>query len=365
MTDDEVYFNAIMKQRVMRKTHDPKKLHQIYANKSSNWIVPFFKEHNVSNIPVIFICNTLFKLPDYFSIGEKSAFIFDYYLYDYLYDLNYILLKLENREFMVNLYIKTYIENLYLNKQFDDCYWFCVNTVDIESFKNQQEYEDKLISYHLVELTDIQEAVIFLHEASHFIFENYSEKLKESERYQRILKMYYVNLKTHETEKSIFGMVHDPNFNLDKFLEECYCDSESVYFVMKRIGFNSVINIEEVFNQLFRTIMSMYFLHFVIASKGKYAEVYNDHYMQQLQYRLANINATILSFLLEYERNNEIEILGTVYEKQIEEFNECGETIRQIFKIVEKDISSVLEKKSINGDNIHKQTVMKEYLKLL
>ena len=73
MTDDELYLNAIMKQRIMRQTHDSKTLHRIYADKYANWLVPFFKEHDILDIPVLCICNTLYRLPDYFRIEEKSS----------------------------------------------------------------------------------------------------------------------------------------------------------------------------------------------------------------------------------------------------------------------------------------------------
>lgn len=360
MTDDELYLNAIMKQRIMRQTHDSKTLHRIYADKYANWLVPFFKEHDILDIPVLCICNTLYRLPDYFRIEEKSAFIFDYYLYSYIYDLNYVLFKPENNQFMVNLYTKIYIECLYLHKQFDECYWFCENSINIESFKERQDYQNQSTMYQLLEFSDIQEAVILLHEASHFIFECYSEKVKESKRYREILDLYYINLKAYGNNGPIFEMINDSNFNIYKFLEECYCDSESICFVMNRTLFKNSINNRDLFTQLFRTIISMYFLHFTMAHGGKYAEIYNDCYMQQLVYRLSNAYSTMLSFLLENEMKDEIKTLKTIYQEQIKEFTECGEQIRQMFKIIEKELF-----KDISYNEVDKQSFIKEFLKLI
>ena len=124
MTNDEVYIDYLMKYRVKRITHNPDELHKIYAQKYANWIVPFLNVHGILDIPPLVCCNTLYRLPDYFGFEGKYFFVSDYYLYDYIYDCNYVFYKLENNEYIYNLWLKMYIENLYLCEDIDKCYNF-------------------------------------------------------------------------------------------------------------------------------------------------------------------------------------------------------------------------------------------------
>ena len=72
---ESFFINYYMSNRVMRKTHDPETLHQIYASKYANWIVPFLKQHGIVNAPSLLCCNTLAQLP-VFSHCRNTAFLF-------------------------------------------------------------------------------------------------------------------------------------------------------------------------------------------------------------------------------------------------------------------------------------------------
>jgi hypothetical protein len=108
----------------MRKTNDPETIHKLYANKYTNWIMPFLAEHGLEKIPQLIICNTLYKLPDYYALNEGSFFLFDYHFYEFIYDLNYLLLDSADDEYLVDFYLKAYFENLCLNGRIDRCYCF-------------------------------------------------------------------------------------------------------------------------------------------------------------------------------------------------------------------------------------------------
>ena len=68
---ESFFINYYMSKRVMRKTHDPETLHQIYASKYANWIVPFLKQHGIVNAPSLLCCNTLAQLPDFFTLQAR------------------------------------------------------------------------------------------------------------------------------------------------------------------------------------------------------------------------------------------------------------------------------------------------------
>ncbi len=94
-------------------------------------------------------------------------------------------------------------------------YSLAQNSPTIEEYKNTSDYRDRDLSVSLVEKTDLQEAFTFLHEATHFLCRRYP------------------NLE--DMEKTMSGFWNVAPLNLtSQTLEECYCDFNSVIFILKQ-----------------------------------------------------------------------------------------------------------------------------------
>ncbi|MDE7327659.1 MAG: hypothetical protein K2N63_15515 [Lachnospiraceae bacterium] len=361
MNNEELYIDYLMDQRVRRKTNKPDKLHQIYSNKYANWVIPFLNEHGILEVPPLIFCNTLYRLPDYFGLEGKFFFLFDYYLYDYIYDLNYSLYEDENNEYMFNLWIKVYMENLYLRDNIDMCYKFCITTPDLESYKKSEKYKNHDLMYRIVELSDVQEAVILLHEASHFFYENYNLNVKKSSTYKEVVEIFCKYRQKYQYDISLLKMISESEFDTEGLLEECYCDSESIKFVLKEVYKKLNINKKDLFIQIFRTILSVYFLHYIMSITERDKENYNDYHMQQLTYRLGNMYLIILSFLAENDGIEYKELLDSVYIQQVEQFASWGRKMRQFSGIIKDELKD-FDMEEVEDE---KKETIKEYLALL
>lgn len=360
MTKDKVFIDYLMEKRVNRKTNNPDELHQLYSKKYANWIIPFFTEHNVAEAPPMVFCNTLYRFPDYFSFDDRFFFLFDYYLYDYIYDMNFALDNPENNEFLYNLWIKVYIENLCLRDDIDACYKLCLTSLSLEDYKMEGRYRNKELIYKIVNLSDIQEAVILLHEATHFLYEKFASEIKHGQTYMKISQVLHNYLAKNKYSIPVLKMTGDPIFKVGDLLEECYCDTESIYFVLDKFFYNEKIAKGDLFIQIFRTILSVYFLHFIMTAHEKDVRLYTDCHMHQLTYRMGNIYATIASFLIKNDRTEYIRVLDRMYDHQLQEFVLWSGKIRKFLDLMRDELDDI----NIEQDSDMKHETIKEFLRL-
>lgn len=338
MSMKERYLYSLIQKRIMRKTENSEELHSIYAKKYANWVVPFFKRHDVIDIPMLVCINTLQRLPEYYIIGNDSVFICDYYLYAYLYDINYILEKSDNNDYMINLWLKVYIEYLFISRNYELCYWFCLTSPDIETFKTTDDYKEQLLMEKLVDYTDTQEELLFLHEAAHYLFEINKDEIKNGKMYQNIERLFDEFVSGHKNSKFISELLADPKFSKDDILEECYCDAESINYVVFKEKIERDIDSMEKYALIFNTIFSVYFLHYLMVEKNDSAEIFNDYHMKLLAYRCGNAYYILHSELSEQKREGEILYLNLAYKKAKEEYVVTGKRIRQLFDILENKL---------------------------
>ncbi len=361
MTNDEVFIDYLMGKRVRRRIKNPDELHQIYSKKYAKWIMPFLRKHNVPEAPPLVFCNTLYRFPDYFGYEDRFFFLFDYYLYDYIYDMNFALDEPENNEFLYNLWIKVYIENLFLRGDIDTCYKFCITSLALEDYKTEEKYRNVELMYKIVDLSDIQEAVILLHEATHFLYEKFASEIKNSQTYMEISQVLHNYLEKNKYSIPVLKMTGDPTFDRGSLLEECYCDTESVHFVMDKLFDNGEIGKEDLFIQIFRTILSMYFLHFIMTAHVKDVQLYTDCRMHQLTYRLGNIYATVISYLIKNDKAEYRGILDKVYVQQLQEFVLWSGKIRKFMDFMRCELDDF----SIEQDFDMEYETIREFLCLL
>lgn len=345
---ESFFINYYMSNRVMRKTHDPETLHQIYASKYANWIVPFLKQHGIVNAPSLLCCNTLAQLPDFFTLQKHSFFVSDYYLYSYFYDINYTFSDSARYEFYIDLIIKTFIELAYLTKHIDLSYSLAQNSPTIEEYKNTSDYRDRDLSVSLVEKTDLQEAFTFLHEATHFLCRRYP------------------NLE--DMEKTMSGFWNVAPLNLtSQTLEECYCDFNSVIFILKQTYPSNRLQKEKYFEDLFLTLIYTYTRQLVYYFQSICVEEY-ENYMDQeselLWLRFGGIHAYITKYLSSVGFADDIPLLDFVFHKSIEIFKKLGYETRRMLKYIKQEGESNL---TVYANVSHKDKIayIKYYLKLL
>lgn len=326
---DDIFINYYMKKRIMRKTNNPDLLGNIYASKYANWFIPFFKKYNIAQAPFLLNCNTLYQFPDFFTIRDRSFFVADYYLYSYFYDFNYALSDITRNEFAVNLYIKTFIEQAYLKGNIDLSFILCQTSPDLELYKNNYDYKNEILSTILVEKTDLQEAVTFLHEATHFIFRN-DKSICRNKDYKEIV--------------DIFSTIN-PNPSED-FFEECYCDYRSISYILEKTYLNTQLPHEEYFNTLFYTLIYTYTLQFTMACQSidldEYPKYMNQE-MDMLWLRFGGMQAHIYRFLISCGYEKDVPTLNIAYQNSIENFKLLGKNIRNILELTRTEGEQYLE----------------------
>lgn len=326
---DDFFVNYYMEKRIMRKTHDPDLLGDIYAAKYANWFVPFLKSYGITEAPLLLNCNTLYQLPEFFTIRNRNFFVVDYYLYSYFYDFNYALSDVARNEFTVNLYIKTFIEQAYLRGNVDLSFALCQISQNLEMYKESDDYQDKTLSVFLVEKADLQEALTFLHEATHFLFRN-DMGICTGEDYKEIV--------------DIFSTIM-PDLTVE-FFEECYCDYSSISYILEKTYSGTQLPHKEYFLTLFFVLIYTYTLQFTMTCQSiglsEYSK-YMNREMNMLWLRFGGIQIFIYKFLLKNGHEKDIPNLNFAYHDAIETFKQLGSEIREILELTKYEGERNLE----------------------
>lgn len=320
---EDVFINYYMQKRTMRRTHDPELLGNIYASKYANWVLPFFKSHGIAEAPLLLSCNTLYLLPDFFTIHGKSFFVADYYLHSYFYDFNYALSNVARKEFTLNLYIKTFIEQAYLKGDLDLTFSLCQTSPTIEIYKKSNDYRNKELSIYLVEKTDLQEAMTFLHEATHLLYK-IDDKVCENKIYQEIV--------------DIFGAVM-PSLS-EAFFEECYCDYSSITYILEKTYFTTQLSHEEYFLTLFFTLIYIYTIYLImnfsiIDESERFQDV--NYEQQMLYFRFGGIHVHIYRFLLASGKKDDVLYLNSAYQNAQKFFDQIVTEVKEVLRLVSNE----------------------------
>lgn len=314
---DEFFINYYFNKRIMRVTPNSDTLHQIYASKYAKWIVPFLNQHSITDVPLLLCCNTLYQLPDFFTLGENSFFVTDYYLYCYFYDLNYSLSDKTREEFAINLFIKTFIETLFLDDKIDLCYSLSQTTSGVELYKETTDYNNMITMELLAEKTDLQEMFTLLHEASHFLY----------------------NIAKPETDRLIseiksFRFLETIDLN-SEILKELYCDYKSTTFILRTTYQQIKWSKKEYFKVLFLTLIFSYTLQFTRKcsqiDKSEFGN-YIDREMKLFWMRFGFMHSCIADFLDLSGNKNAIVILNSTYDECNNLFVKIGQDIRSILR---------------------------------
>lgn len=347
---EDHFINYYMSNRVMRKTHDPNALHQIYATKYEIWIIPFLKQYGVENAPSLLCCNTLHKLPDFFRLQPHSFFISDYYLYSYFYDFNYALSDNKRNDLTINILLKAFIEQAYVSGHIDLSYSLARTSPDVEAYKKTNEYKNHNIATGLVKKTDLQEALTFLHEATHYLCKRESgtsidDILNAMSRF-RCITILGLNSKT---------------------LEECYCDYRSVTSLLKTTYHLNEWQREQYFEIIFLTLIYIYTFQFSRVAPSITVSEYSsyiDQEMKLLWHRFGGMHAYILDYLLMSNEVGDIDVLNSSFQKCTDIFKEIGAKTRMIFEYAkcEGEINSHLFENISKGQKVD---YLKYFLKLL
>lgn len=347
---DEIFINYYMASRIMRKTHKPDILHQIYAAKYANWVVPFLNRHGIKNAPLLLCCNTLYQLPDFFALRKHSFFVSDYYLHSYFYDFNYAFSDSKREEFSINLLIKTFIELAYLTGNIDLSYSLAQTSPDIEAYKGTDDYKNYDTMAFLVDKTDLQESFTFLHEATHYLCKSESDQLTD--------KINCVMSKFGDI--NILGL-------RPEILEECYCDYNSVTFILESTYNLSKLPKSEYFEVLFLPLIYTYTLQFARAAQSITVDKYSSYINQEMELlwiRFGGMQSYILRYLQMSGAESDIVALNTAYQKCTETFKDLGYKIRTIFKYIKNEGDRNLH--LFDGVSREQKIVfIKSYLKLL
>lgn len=343
----EIYINHLFDKRIMKKTHDKDLLHRIYASKYANWIIPYLNERKISKAPILLCCNTLYKLPYFYTIRDKNFFIADYGLYDYIYDLNYANSNSNRKEFIVNIYYKALAEQLYLNKSIDDCFMLCAISPDLEEYKQDNDYHNETIMTELAEKTDLQEAFLFLHEANHCYFKSNSD-IQESVNY-KLIKSMYQSSKINITDES--------------FYEECFCDFEAVLYLFEKTYTKTQIKHKEFITMFFDVIIYLYILQSIrIYFNNKKSEAHTPLTMFSL--RLNTIYFAIKEYLSKNDFDDDIRLLDNIYSNILTRFpDECSNT-REIVGYIKKESEKNKNDMCFDISKDEKIKFIKDYLLL-
>lgn len=265
-------------------------------------------------------------MPDFFSIGDKSFFVIDYNLYSFMYDINYSLSDPILDEHRIDAYIKAYMEQAFLNERIEFCYSLCATSSGVEDYKKSDNYrnDEKIIS--LADRTDLQEAFVLLHEASHHLYHKYRNGIIISEGYQRIKEL----------------LVHTEAVIDDDFWEECYCDYKSITYVLRNTYYRKAIPDSEYLALLFRTLINTYTIQFFSICQNPSCRISVDTsiYDKQLSLyslRFHNLYNAIRDYFQVNNQNNAIILLESVLEKSLLEFAIIDGELRQLSSHLEEE----------------------------
>lgn len=184
------------------------------------------------------------------------------------------------------------------------------------------------------------------------------------------LKQYiescYLNDKLDE---AYWLLAREKNDDGDKRLfEECYCDAESIKFILDNYISNENIKIEDIFFLLFRTLLYIYilmYIHSMTLEKDETPRKYYDYQLWELTYRMANMYTVIYEWLLA-NMPEQVNVLKKIYSDYTETFKNKMKKVREVIEKL-KDIMQQnddnMRKLSKRSENEKKQLI-KEYLKL-
>lgn len=100
-------------------------------------------------------------------------------------------------------------EKALLNGRYEICYFLCVTSPELESYKLSAEYRNKDIMENLVEETDIQGAFTFLHEATHSLVKQSSD-IKGTDDYKTLETIFltvYSQDMNEDFNRSLFNSI--------------------------------------------------------------------------------------------------------------------------------------------------------------
>ena len=359
---NSIFINHLFAKRKRRKVNHADDIHKVYTNKYKKWIIDYLKDNNYEQAPILIACNTIYKLPDYFRIQKDSFFLGDYALYNYFFDWNYCMGTICNEDIKILLCIKQYIESLYLKKYIDECYLLCLCTSNIEQYKDEQYYKDDTLIYY-DRLTNIQEAFVLLHEATHYLIDIgccSNELIEQANIYDKFYKIHKKN--NIITEKS-------PQKN-DQLFVECVCDNRAVKFLIKNNEFNKDIGERECIQQIFFAMYYLYILQFIdmtVSTNIVDKEDFFDSTLWEITYRIGNIYVTLFEMQQDNELKIDVSSLNNIYEGFIETLKNETKSIRKIIKYIDMFMkeNNDLMNKIHNTEISDKLSYIKNYLALI
>ncbi len=358
--DDSRYIEYLLNERVMKKSKDPDSISQAYASKYLNWITEYLNNNRIDEVPMLIICNTLYKLPDTFRIRNNSFFVGDFSLFNYFYDWNYILSDERFQELTVNLCIKQYIESCYLNDEIDEAYWLCLTSDGLEDYKKGTYYDEKVMEY-VADRTDIQEKFAMIHEAGHHLLRFIDKEMAFAPIKEILDKIGVVEY---------FKYVKGKDRNLEDLFEECYCDSQAALYVIEHLELKGDMGKDECYMLLFKTLLYIYALKYIDIVSQKSIEItgaYFDYQLWELVYRMGNIYNTLYARLINEGTEYEVEQLRNTYEKFADMLQEKMEEIRQIILYVKETIIENDNEfhEAVKASRADKEYFIRDYLNVL
>lgn len=361
---DDTYINYLLDNRVMRRTQNAGIYEEYFSILYNRWIVKFLNANGIQVAPLLLLCNTLSKWPDYFSFCGRSFFVIDNYLYDFLYDWNYILAFDSLREYEVNLYIKLYTESSYINRNYDICYFLCYSSPNIEQFKNEHYYEN-LKKPLLEEECEVQLAFSLLHEATHFLISKDCGQILQSELY--IQQSEILDLLVDA--KSTVNQLNDLNSDQKNLLiEECSCDSLAITFILESdLTFHSLTKIQ-VFDSLMQSILYNYIIAYSEVCQSidsEHIDEYFDSSLWSIVFRIGNAYNTILRYSIKHDIEASANTLVEWYDTWQSSALRIMQDIRKVSKYIKEHIDSNFDTTHINSTSFGERLqYIKQYLLL-
>lgn len=361
--DDRRYLEYLLNKRIMRRSKDPVSIRQVYSGKYLNWITEYLNKNQIYEVPMLIVCNTLYKLPDTFRIKNKSFFIGDFYLFSYFYDWNCILSIERYQENIVNLCIKQYIESCYLNDEIDEAYWLCLTSDGLEDYKKDGIYYNDEMMLYFVDRTDIQEEFAMIHEAGHYLL-----RFLDREAEFAPIKEMHSKIQITLCEQLENGTIRDKD--LENLYEECFCDTQAVQYVMEHLDHEKNIGEDECYMLLFKALLYTYTLQYIDIVSQKSIEVagdYFDYQLWELVYRIGNIYNTLYARLINKGAECGLENLKTTYEKFLDILQTKMKEVRQVTLYIKETIIENEDKfhEAVNASNTDKEQFVREYLNVL
>ncbi len=353
MNTDE-YVEDLLEERVMRKTSDPELIEDMYKKKYSNWFINYFRKYGIDDVPLLICCNTLYKLPATIKIQEITFFVGDISLFEYFYDLNYILSDRSKKEYLVNICIKLYIEACYLQDHIDKAFYLDLTSPTLEEYKKGTDYNNENIHTLWTKRTDIQEQFVFLHEANHYFLEQLDQKSRLQE-----YKNFY-NYFQEKTQKKLD--IFKENYKTDNLLVECFCDCEALKYMVNSFDQSNVAGFSEFISLMYKVPIYLYILQFINDSVQENYNIENgySYIFYALSYRMGMLYYVFSKYLPEscWKINEKI------FDDNVRILKVIMKKVRQIIlyvkEIVDKNLSDIAWISSEGQNNY-----LKDFLNLL